>query len=475
MTTLLSRLALLLSGILMLAGCASAPDQDMVLKSLYDRSAQYKQPDRNPVIVIPGILGSKLVETNSGQTVWGAFRADYASPKTAEGRQLIALPLDAATSNIDVRADGVLEDLELKLAGFPIRVQAYRGILTTLGAGSYRDESLGLNSIDYGDDHFTCFQFDYDWRLGMDEVAVQLDEFIEEKRAEVQYHYKQRYGIENADVKFDIVSHSMGGVLTRYYMRYGAERLPEDGSMPALTWAGAKNIDRAILVAPPNAGSLDAFDQLIDGFNTGRPILPFYDPVLIGTFPSLYQMLPRSRHRSVVWDGNEEAVIEDILDPELWQAQGWGLSATGEDSLEILRDIMPNIKTDAERQAIAKAFQAAALNKARQFHKAVDLPATPPDGVDLILVAGDASVTSSVLSYDRTDEKLDVLKDGIGDSVVLRSSALMDERVGGAWQPTLNSPIKWSKTLFLPASHRDITNSAVFEDNVLYWLLEDPR
>ena len=43
------------------AGCAhevSAPD----LQGLYDRSAMYHGADRNPVIVIPGILGSRLVQ-----------------------------------------------------------------------------------------------------------------------------------------------------------------------------------------------------------------------------------------------------------------------------------------------------------------------------------------------------------------------------------------------------------------------------
>ena len=31
---------------------------------------------RNPVIVIPGILGSRLVEESTGKVVWGAFAGD---------------------------------------------------------------------------------------------------------------------------------------------------------------------------------------------------------------------------------------------------------------------------------------------------------------------------------------------------------------------------------------------------------------
>ena len=38
-------------------------------------------------------------------------------------------------------------------------------LLGVLGVGGYRDMDLGLaGAIDYGTDHFTCFQFDYDWR-----------------------------------------------------------------------------------------------------------------------------------------------------------------------------------------------------------------------------------------------------------------------------------------------------------------------
>lgn len=458
-----------------MSGCASSPDRNASLKALYDRTAQYHEPDRNPVIVIPGILGSRLVEQDTGRTVWGAFKADYADPDKADGRRLVAVPLSQSESSPNVRPDGVLEDLELKLIGFPFSVQAYRGILTTLGAGGYRDETLGLNSIDYGDDHFTCFQFDYDWRLSMDETAAELNKFIEEKKAEVQFHYKERYGIDKSDVKFDIVAHSMGAILTRYYMRYGAAPLPDDGSIPAVSWAGSKNIDRAILVAPPNAGSLDAFEQLVEGFNTGRPVLPHYDPVIIGTFPSVYQLLPRSRHKNLVWDGNAEDVISDILDPAQWQAQNWGLSATDEDSLEILRDILPSVESDTQRIAIARRFQAESLKKARQFQKAMDVPARQPADVEYFLVAGDAAKTAEIMSFDRTDSKLTILKEGIGDSVVLRSSALLDERVGNEWRPTVQSPIQWSSTMFLPSSHRDIPNTDIFEDNVLYWLLEDPR
>ena len=54
-----------------LSACANRQEQN--LKILYEKSAQYHRPDRNPVIVIPGILGSRLVDETSGRTVWGAF------------------------------------------------------------------------------------------------------------------------------------------------------------------------------------------------------------------------------------------------------------------------------------------------------------------------------------------------------------------------------------------------------------------
>ena len=471
---------ILLSFSIMLGGlnaCVSASNQRANLKQIYDQSAQYHEPDRNPIIVIPGILGSKLVDDATGQTVWGAFRKNYADPNTADGAKLVSLSLDPQNDMPAglVRADGVLENLELNLAGFPITIQAYAGILSTLGAGGYRDETLGLNSIDYGTDHFTCFQFDYDWRRDISYNAVRLKQFIDQKRSEVQEQYRVRYGIENAEVKFDIAAHSMGGLLTRYFLRYGGNILPEDGSQPELTWEGAQDVERAILVAPPNAGSLEAFDQLINGFNTGRPLLPHYPPEILGTFPSIYQMLPRVRHKSIVLDKDINKVIDNIYDPELWQKYEWGLSDNDQKSNDILAQILPTMKSQETRRDLASRFQSKALRRAEQFHKAIDRPADPPKGLNLYLVAGDATPVPEVISVDSKTGAISVLQTGIGDKTVLRSSALMDERVGGDWKPTLQTPINWTSVLFVPSEHRKITSDPVFEDNVLYWLLEDPR
>ena len=62
-----------------------------------------------------------------------------------------------------------------------------------------------------------------------------------------------------------------------------------------------------------------------------------------------------------------------------------------------------------------------------------------------------------------------------GDGVVLRSSALFDERVGRAYTPGLVSPYRFRATLFLPEEHVRLTQSRVFGDNLLFWLLEEPR
>ena len=61
-----------------------------------------------------------------------------------------------------------------------------------------------------------------------------------------------------------------------------------------------------------------------------------------------------------------------------------------------------------------------------------------------------------------------------GDGTVLRSSALLDERVGGTWMPHLVTPIDWSRVTFLFTDHLGLTKDPAFADNVLYMLLEEP-
>ena len=47
----------------------------------------------NPIVIIPGIGGSTLIEPTTGKTVWGAFGYNTYWPATAEENKLLSLPL----------------------------------------------------------------------------------------------------------------------------------------------------------------------------------------------------------------------------------------------------------------------------------------------------------------------------------------------------------------------------------------------
>ncbi len=102
-------------------------------------------------------------------------------------------------------------------------------------------------------------------------------------------------------MQFDVVAHSMGGLISRYYLRYGNQDLPSDGSIPKLTWAGADVIDRLIMVGTPNAGYLDTIVELL----YGSPLQP-YPTAVLGTLPAYYQMLPAPETNSITSKGNIE-------------------------------------------------------------------------------------------------------------------------------------------------------------------------
>jgi pimeloyl-ACP methyl ester carboxylesterase len=457
------------------AGCSAIlPPPD--LGGLYNRAASTGDLDRNPIILIPGVIGSRLVDGETDTIVWGAFRGDFADPDSDKGFRLIAHPVgqgrELAELQDGVYASGVLDRLQIAFIGLPVELSAYVQLLRTLGVGGYRDQELSESgSIDYGDEHFTCFQFPYDWRRDLSENAEALHRFIEDRKRYVQAELKERYGMEKPDIKFDIVAHSMGGLLTRYYLRYGGRRLPEDGSIPPVDWSGAKNVERAVLIGTPSAGSVDGLAVLVEGISFSA-LLPSYSAALVGTMPGLYQLLPRPRHAAVVDIANPDTAL-NIYDPALWQQLGWGLASP--DSAEDLERLLPEIDDPEKRRQAALDHQRKSLLRAQQFAAAVDVPAKRPEGLDIFLFAGDAVDTDKTIGVDMKSGRIQRIAKGPGDGSVLRTSALMDERVGSDWSPGLRTPVDWTNVTFLFADHLGMTREPVFVDNVLYLMLEDPR
>lgn len=467
------RIAILSLCLLLLPACGPAyhtPD----LGGLYNELAQHEDVNRNPIIVIPGLLGSKLVDPESATVVWGAFGLGQVNPNSPTGARLIALPLardkKLAELRDTVKADGALDRVIFNFLGIPLQINAYQNILQSLGVGGYRDKELGESgAIDYGEGHFTCFQFDYDWRRDIVESAQQLDRFIKAQTLYVQQETEKRFGITLEEIKFDIVAHSMGGLVARYYLRYGAADLPADGSLPELTWAGARHVDHLILIAPPNAGSIDILQNLIEGASPGT-FLPHYPAAVLGTMPSMYELLPRGRHLPLVRASGEP--VTDLFDPELWKNNQWGLANPEQDS--VLKMLLPDIKNIEQRREIALDHQAKVLRRARQFTSALDVKAKPPDSVKLFLIAGDAEETHMKAQIN-PEGGIKIIKSGPGDGSVLRSSALMDERLSDNRKSRLISPIQWSQVLFVFSDHLGLTKDPAFTDNILYFLLESPR
>ena len=77
------------------------------------------------------------------------------------------------------------------------------------------------------------------------------------------------------------------------------------------------------------------------------------------------------------------------------------------------------------------------------------------------------------MNYDTGE--LQVTEKAPGDGTVLRTSALMDERVGRDRATRLESPIDWHRVTFLFKDHLGLTADPTFSDNLLFLLLEQPE
>ncbi len=448
------------------------------LRAIYEYTAEIDPAFRRPIITIPGTLGSRLRTGRDGPFLWGGPDDLSADPDDPEGARMIALPIGDGTRPLSVLRDGirpagVLRKANASFLGAVVEEEIYDGIVKSLNAGGFEFSLTRQEELERLGRNPGSFEFPYDWRRDIVEAARELHDFIERKAQQVSDVRTQRYGSapKPEAIRFDVVAHSMGSLVLRYYLMYGDQELPADGSLPELTWAGAKRIACAVFIAPPNLGSISAFENLVNGKSLG-PLLPTYPAALLSTHHSIYQLMPRDRHSRALFDSVDGAAVGSLYDVELWDRFGWGLLA--QDADIYLQQLLPEISDPVERRRRAKAHLRQLLSRAEQFHRAMDRPVTPR-ATDLFLVVGTGLDTPASLIVDSETGEVGEGTYEEGDGIVLRASALMDERQGSARTQRRNARIRYRTVLLLPDEHVELTKNPVFADNLLYWLLDGQR
>lgn len=461
------------NALIRLTGAAARVSQQRVLMKYEDVATRH--PERqNPVIVIPGVLGSRLVHRQSGTTLWGGSnKAEFADVSVAEELRGVCFPIESSTplDRVETQAEpaGAVLELQAKVLGLPLAVKAYGPILDMFGITGFL-QARSASDVDRSVPRERpgspmCFEFDYDWRRSIPDNAARLGTFIELVR-----DIAKDVGHTGRDgtARVDIVAHSLGGLLLRYYLRYGRQLLSETQGPPDLTWAGANDVDRVLLVGVPNGGAVEVVEKLIEGLSESAAS-PAYSSAVLGTMPALYQLMPRTRYGSIEHGNRDETI--DLFDVETWERNRWGLLDERND--EELKVLLPSAASRSDREREAADHLASCLAEAQLVHRALDRQVDPPPGLHKHLFVGDGVMTPERLRIadDRTTE---VISRQDGDGTVLRSSALLDERISGRNESVLQSPIRWSGVTFIPADHMMLTSHPTFINNALYQILEDP-
>jgi pimeloyl-ACP methyl ester carboxylesterase len=325
------------------------------------------------VIVIPGILGSELINPKTGETVWpSAFRTSQ------EG---LPISPDLASNRDDLVPGKIIETV--RLARVLPEVYVYRDLLEALRRyAGYRDGDWENPAADGYQDTF--YVFAYDWR--QDNVA--------NARELVKRILRLKTRLQRPDLKFTVVAHSMGGLIARYAAMYGDADLPDGDGPIQPNWAGAAHISKIMMIGVPNEGSADAFATIIDGYSITEglrrrvPLLNKLTAEDVVRTPSVFQLMP---HRQVTkfLDENLQPLPLDLYDVEVWKRYGWSVIYSSPD---FRRRYVNAVGTDGHSEAELDAYLAATLRRARRFHQALDAERTNSPVV-LLGIGGDCEET----------------------------------------------------------------------------------
>jgi pimeloyl-ACP methyl ester carboxylesterase len=238
---------------------------------------------RDVVVCIPGITGSVL--RKDGRDVWNISGGALINALRTLGRSLNDLKLERDPYDEDDLGDGitapeVIRDVHLipgvwKIDGY---TKMLRYIEQTF------DVARGRN----------LFEFPYDWRRDNRVAARRL------QRESRRWLSDWRASSGARDAKLVLVGHSMGGLISRYFL----ECL--DG------WRDTRTL---VTFGTPYRGSVNALDTLVNGMK-----IKFFDLTeLARSFTAIYQLLPT--YPCYVDGSAEPASVDEADIPNLDRAK----------------------------------------------------------------------------------------------------------------------------------------------------------
>ncbi|MCX7553796.1 hypothetical protein OS175_07895 [Marinicella sp. S1101] len=414
--------------------------------------------NQTPLILIHGSLGSKLRLIESGKEVWPGKLNDL----IFSNYKVLANHIKPDTLSVDYE----------KIESYAI-FDSYSGLsiyddiiktLTTYGGYQLNKPQQAVGS------QRQLYVFHYDWRQDNVHNAQKLAAFIDQV---LKKHPNQQ--------QVDVVAHSMGGILLRYYQRFGAKDvlplLQADSSAAIQTDSQANKIRHAIFLGTPQLGSVKPVLRLMSGFDFNLRNIPVEVQI---TMPSVYQLLPHPQsHWLADYAGN--SIQFDLYDPNNWKQHEWSIYNT-----DVITRIHKNHDPQSDGETELQTLQAFFNHQLRRA-KALWLALSPKYEVDhegFIIMGGSCKQTLNRLILEQDHDHV-VFHDKInhavgdkdiqrnilyepGDGQVTKSSLLGQIRISD--QQTLDT-IKVRYPVFVCEDHLKLTENITFQDNLLHILL----
>lgn len=270
-----------------------------------------KSEMRDIIVVIPGITGSVLQK--DGKDLWAISGQAAWNFVATMGDLIQKLKLEGDDYTIDDLGDGIKATSLIQDTHFVpglVKIDGYTAI-----ARRIQDEFDVTPGKNY-------FEFPYDWRRDNRVAAHQLERFINQHLP----LWRDASGAKNA--KVILIAHSMGGLVSRYYLE---------------VLGGWQNCRALITFGTPYRGSVNALNYLVNGYK--KLFVDLTD--VMRSFTSVYQLLPIYKMIQVGEQYQRVAETDNI--PNL-------LRNKAEDALKFHREIEAAQKINAQNEHYRNNF-----------------------------------------------------------------------------------------------------------------------